>query len=352
MDVLVKINTKKGMTKILKVKSTVKRTSIIITLMLLLFNQACKKSDSTDGKLLQASNSVESKILALLPSEFFDNGYSRSGLLDGDAQIFFTKDALNVSYLIMGQQEVMEKGIPLNIYLVTNRSGRKILKGEWDNLTAGDGIFIVYLDKGNVGVQIEGQNGANWLYRAEKKVDQKLYKKLTQLFYGYENYQEEEVMNDSIKYVFTEKIKKLQESNIGKSAEGRNIKMDVFFGDLNADGSQDALVDYCIEATDNDRGDGNAMIFMECWKSGFAVYKKTGDKFFLEADISKDELASEGLDLKVDKIQNGKMFCSNLTWGPDDMRCCPTIKQTIFLLFKNHKIIKPKQKAVISQQQY
>lgn len=179
------------MTKILK--STFKLLSIeVFTLLvlLLLFIQSCKKSDSTDGKLLQASNSVESKILALLPSEFFDNGYSRSGLLDGDAQIFFTKDALNVSYLIMGQQEVMEKGIPLNIHLVTNRSGQKILKGEWDNQTAGDGIFIVYLDKGNVGVQIEGQNGANWLYRAEKKVDKKLYEKLSQLFYGNVNYKQ------------------------------------------------------------------------------------------------------------------------------------------------------------------
>jgi hypothetical protein len=334
-----------------KIKSTIKPTLIIITLILLLFNLACKKGDINVKSSDQVANTVESKILNLLPSEYFEHGYSQSGFLDGDAEIFFTKDALNVAYLINGQQ-ILEKGIPKNIILTENRAGKKILRGEWDNLTAGDGIFIVYLDKGNVVVQIEGQNGATWWYKAEKKVDKKLYKKLSQLFYGNENYQEEEVMNDSLKYVFSEKIKKLLEDHIRKSAEGRNIKMDLFYGDLNGDGVQDALVDYCIEATDNDRGDGNAMIFMECWKSGFAVYKKTGDEFFLEADISKDELANEGLDLKAEKIQNGKMFCSNLTWGADDMRCCPTVKQTIYLLLKNHKIIKPKQKVAISHQEY
>lgn len=339
------------MKKILKTKSTIKRTSIIIiTLILLLFNQACKKGDVNIKSSEHIENTIESKILNLLPSEYLENGYSQSGFLDGDAEIFFTKDALNVAYLINGQQ-ILEKGIPKNVNLTENRSGKKILKGEWDNLTAGDGIFIVYLDKGNVVVQIEGQNGATWWYKAEKKVDKLIYKKLSKLFYGNENYQEE-VMNDSLKYVFSEKIKKLQKNHIRKSAEGRNIKMDVFFGDLNGDGTQDALVDYCIEATENDRGDGNAMIFMECWKSGFAVYKKTGDKFFLQADISKDELVNEGLDLKAEKIQNGKMFCSNLTWGADDMRCCPTVKQTIYLLLKNNKIIKPNQKVEITHEQY
>ena len=123
----------------------------------------------------------ESKILNLLPSEFFENGYSRSGYLEGDAAIYFTKDALNVTYLINGQ-EIMEKGSPLNIKLTENINGQKILKGDWDNMTAGDGIFILYLEKNKIIIQVEGKNGASWWYKAEKKIDEKLYEKLNQLF--------------------------------------------------------------------------------------------------------------------------------------------------------------------------
>jgi len=336
----------------MKIIPTYKQLLIVVTsLMLFLFIQACKKSDSTDVKLSQASISVESEILALLPSEYFENGFSRAGYLEGDAEIYFTKDALNVSYIMDGQQ-IMEKGIPLNIKLTENRSGKKILKGEWDNQTAGDGIFIVYINKGNVGIQIEGQNGANWLYKAEAKVDQKLYKKLNKLFNGNENFKEENVISDTIKYAYINNIKKLQEARLIKSAEGRNIKMEVYFGDLNGDGEQDALVDYCIEAKDEDRDLENDLIYLECWRSGFAVYTNTGGVFTLKAEINKEELSSEGLDYKADKIQDGKIFCSNLTWGADDMRCCPTNKNTIFLLFKNNKIFKPKQKAITTKQQY
>lgn len=132
----------------------------------------------------------ESKILELLPSEFFENGYSRSGYLEGDAAIFFTKEALNVTYLINGQQ-ILEKGIPLNIRLTENTKGQKILKGDWDNTTAGDGIFILYLETNKIIIQVEGKNGATWWYKAEKKVDDKLYGKLYKLF----NKQGSEVSN-------------------------------------------------------------------------------------------------------------------------------------------------------------
>ena len=35
--------------------------------------------------------------------------------------------------------------------------------------------------------------------------------------------------------------------------DGRTAKMKILFGDLNGDGIKDAFIDWCIEATDNDR---------------------------------------------------------------------------------------------------
>ena len=177
----------------------------IFLFILVLIILSCKNAESGNQKEILSTNKIELEILSLLPSEYFEKGYSRAGYLEGDAQIFFTKDALNVSYLINGQS-IMEKGTPLNIILTQNNAGKKILKGEWDNHTAGDGIFIVYLDKGNVCVQIEGQNGANWWYKAETKVSLKLYEKLKKLFNGNENYKKEIEKTDSIEVVSTDTI--------------------------------------------------------------------------------------------------------------------------------------------------
>jgi hypothetical protein len=41
--------------------------------------------------------------------------------------------------------------------------------------------------------------------------------------------------------------------------DGRTAKMKILFGDLNGDGVKDAFIDWCIEATDNDRNVGAAM---------------------------------------------------------------------------------------------
>ena len=177
----------------------------IFLFILVLIILSCKNAESGNQKEVLITNKIELEILSLLPSEYFEHGYSRAGYLEGDAQIFFTKDALNVSYLINGQS-IMEKGTPLNIVLTENNARKKILKGEWDNHTAGDGIFIVYLYKGNVCVQIEGQNGANWWYKAETKVSLKLYEKLEKLFYGNENYKKEIEKTDSVDVVSTDTI--------------------------------------------------------------------------------------------------------------------------------------------------
>lgn len=152
---------------------------IMITLSTAIMLSSCKDAKSETKVEIEVTD--ESKILKLLPSEFFENGYSRSGYLEGDAAIYFTKDALNVTYLINGQ-EIMEKGSPLNIKLTENINGQKILKGDWDNMTAGDGIFILYLEKNKIIIQVEGKKGASWWYKAEKKIDEKLYEKLNQLF--------------------------------------------------------------------------------------------------------------------------------------------------------------------------
>lgn len=38
--------------------------------------------------------------------------------------------------------------------------------------------------------------------------------------------------------------------------DGRKAKMKILFGDLNGDGVKDAFIDWCIEATEKDRGGG------------------------------------------------------------------------------------------------
>lgn len=308
-------------------------------LFFLLTGMGCNKSKSLEVKTNEDTKSIENQIMEILPSEFFENGFSRTGLLEGDAAIFITKEALNVTYLINGQN-IMEKGFPKNITLTTNRLDRKILRGDWDNQTAGDGVFIIYLKNGIVIIQITG-NG--WMYNAEKKVDYKLYRKLLKLFYGNENYKEGIEMTDSIRVVFREKINKKIHNKLLKQAEGRNINTDIFFGDIDNDGNQDAFVYYCVEPTDDDLnvGGGNAMMNMKCWESGIAAYLNKGNEFILKQIIDKYKLSDDGIvDFKAEKIENGKMICSYLTYADNDPSCCPSLKHTICLFLKNDVIYK------------
>ncbi len=132
--------------------------------------------------------------------------------------------------------------------------------------------------------------------------------------------------------------------------DGRNVGMKVIFGDLNGDGVNDAFIDWCIEATDDDRyaGGGNALMFLECIEEGFSVYLKTGNEYVLKADKSKDIFTDEGFSYKVDKLESGRIICSNTSYADDDPRCCPSIKRTIYLVFRNNEILKPNQAAQIS----
>lgn len=127
--------------------------------------------------------------------------------------------------------------------------------------------------------------------------------------------------------------------------DGRKAKMTILFGDLNGDGVKDAFVDWCIEATENDRdaGGGNALMFLECMEEGFSVYINTGKDYVLTADKGKDNYTDEGFSYSADKIEKGKIFCSNICYADNDPRCCPSLTQTIYLVYKNNKILKPQQ---------
>jgi hypothetical protein len=148
-------------------------------------------------------------------------------------------------------------------------------------------------------------------------------------------------------------LKKKHLKYITPRLDGRKAKMTVLFGDLNGDGIKDAFIDYCIEATDKDRdtGGGNAMMFLECMESGFAVYIKTGNDYILQADKGKDSFTDEGFEYNAEKIENGKIICSNISFADDDPRCCPSLKRKIYLVFQKNKIVKPNQKAKVTKQQ-
>lgn len=133
--------------------------------------------------------------------------------------------------------------------------------------------------------------------------------------------------------------------------EGRTSKMKVIFGDLNGDGVNDAFIDWCIEATDDDQdaGGGNALMFLQCVKEGFSVYIKTGNDYVLMADKLKNNFTDEGFSYEADKIDNGKIFCYNTSYAEDDPRCCPSLKRKIYLVFKGNKIVKPTQKVNVTK---
>jgi hypothetical protein len=134
--------------------------------------------------------------------------------------------------------------------------------------------------------------------------------------------------------------------------DGRRPNMTIIFGDLNGDGIKDAFIDWCIEANDEDRdvGGGNALMFLDCMEEGFSVYIKKGNEYVLTADKGKDYFTDEGFPYNADKIEKGKIFCSNISYAEDDGRCCPSLKRTIYLVFKNNKIVKPDQIAKVTKE--
>jgi hypothetical protein len=134
--------------------------------------------------------------------------------------------------------------------------------------------------------------------------------------------------------------------------DGRIAKMTILFGDLNGDGVNDAFIDWCIEATENDQdvGGGNALMFLKCVEEGFSVYMKTGNDYLLKADKRKDNFNDEGFLYCADKIENRKIICSSTSYAEDDPRCCPSLKRIFYLVFENDEILKPGQKVKVIKQ--
>ena len=98
----------------------------------------------------------------------------------------------------------------------------------------------------------------------------------------------------------------------------------IIIGDINNDGKQDGIVQYSCSSMDG----GNAST-----GSGIAVYINYKGKFKF---ISSDDKFN---DIVPFKISDGIIFCDKFNYSPNDYRCCPSIKTSIQLEFKNNKLI-------------
>ncbi len=129
--------------------------------------------------------------------------------------------------------------------------------------------------------------------------------------------------------------------------EGSNIKIEVFFSDLNNDHEVDAFLDYCVQSTDDDNDqeqEGNALMFDYCIESGFAIYLFNENVFTLSASILKSELRNNNdFDYNVNEAYKGSIYCSSMLYDDDDSRCCPSLTKKIFLRYDDGKIVEPPQ---------
>ena len=147
-------------------------------------------------------------------------------------------------------------------------------------------------------------------------------------------------------------LKKKHLKYLAPKLKGRNLGRTVIFGDLNGDGIKDAFIDWCVEATDDDRfaGGGNALMFLSCIDEGFSVYIRKGGEYVLTTNKSKDSFTDYDFSYQANKIINGKIICSTNKYANNDPRCCPSLVSTIYLIFKDNKIIKPEQNPKITKQ--
>lgn len=158
----------------------------IFYFLILIITVSCNKKDINSQN---GSNNVpittEQKIIQLLPNDYSESGYSKSGIFNGDCNIYFNNDVLTVTYLILDNQST-EKGIAKDLVLTSNNEGTMMLLGNWDNQDAGDGKVIILLkDENRVYIEVDGLQGASWWYKAECTVADKDYNELFYLFNGY-----------------------------------------------------------------------------------------------------------------------------------------------------------------------
>lgn len=97
----------------------------------------------------------------------------------------------------------------------------------------------------------------------------------------------------------------------------------VYFGDLNRDSLEEAIVYYTLVA----RG-GNA------WTGGgLIVYEKVGDELKM---IDKYDCGNS----IIKEIKDGVLYMQKLEYAPGDPNCCPSIKKPYKLVLKNGKLEK------------
>ena len=105
-------------------------------------------------------------------------------------------------------------------------------------------------------------------------------------------------------------------------------------GDLNGDGLIDGVVDYGLEPTWEDNGEGgNAISEL----SGIIVFVNSG-KALTVADHSEKFGGNIGSRNELKKISNGVIFLEGLEYTEHDARCCPTLNATTKLVLRNNKI--------------
>ncbi|HMG34113.1 MAG TPA: hypothetical protein VKM94_09265 [Blastocatellia bacterium] len=101
-------------------------------------------------------------------------------------------------------------------------------------------------------------------------------------------------------------------------------KREVAFGDLNGDGATDALVIFRIEGAKL----GNQTL---CF---LAVVLNVDS-----SPVNPASIELPGWDIRSTKIESDTIKIELMTWGPDDPRCCPSVKQQLQYRFAGGKIV-------------
>ncbi len=142
-----------------------------------------------------------------------------------------------------------------------------------------------------------------------------------------------------------QKIKLKFKEYITPRLDGHELKIKLFSGDLNGDGQTDFLIQYCIQATNEDRdaGGGNAMMNLACIQEGIAVYIKENNNYTLKTDKNMEDFKvylENEVSFDVLGIENKKIICQSTSYGADDPRCCPSKKNRVIVKFINGKLTK------------
>jgi hypothetical protein len=114
----------------------------------------------------------------------------------------------------------------------------------------------------------------------------------------------------------------LKKKNITNNEDKVFQTSQVEIGDLNYDRKPDAVVRYVLGLKM-----GNAIT-----GSGIVVFLNTGNSLSFATDYQDKP------DAILKSITNGIIFLEVLIYGPDDPRCCPSIKSKTGLMLVNNKL--------------